>query len=750
MFEIPLLLGGLLFAGIPVIIHMMHRSRTTPLDWGAMMFLQASDIVQKKRRDIEHWLLLLLRMALLALLAILLAKPLLPVGRFNPLSGNASSDVVVVLDHSVSSGFIDGKKTLFQRSIDVVQQIAACLRPSDTLSVILAQRHPVSLTRQPVSAADSAAVNRKLLDVLRNMPQGLTGSSIPKAIAFARHFSRRGVNYQKIIFVISGQQRVSWQVNHPVLWRASLENGRQAAGKYSVFDLPVQLTQARSDVSIGALHVQPALPGVGHPAEIFFSVANSGPLPLSTIPLVLNVNGSPVDRQTLPELNAGQTQTVVFKYRFQHAGSHWLKVSTPLHDALAADNSSLAAVRVWQRIRVLVVDSQLSTVGTFRASRFIRAALNPFSSHSARLALADPHVVSVQQAATEKLHGYDAIVVNDASLLPEQLMRRIYNFAHAGGGVWFIFGRRTDPNVINHALATGGFALGRLLSIQSSAHSPAILIADQRSRLVRPLAILNRNGIVGVTLTKWWNYKITDPAAKVVLATGTGDPLLISRPIGTLGGQVALSTFPVDGHWNDWPTRAGSFVPLVNQIVDSLALGKRRFIDRHYLNSGDTLIWTGPSQPAVTGATIVNPTGRVQAVVPQLTSQGRYLVTWNKTDSPGLYTLHLMPAASHALVYYAVGLDAAQLSAKPMNAGQKAWLLHNHYIQATISAAGISRALGAVRSGTPLWPLLALLVLLMLVAEVLWCRRMARLAVGGDAADAGLPGHTLQSFAQES
>ncbi len=750
MFEIPLLLGGLLFAGIPVIIHMMHRSRTTPLEWGAMMFLQASEVVQKKRRDIEHWLLLLLRMALLALLALLLAKPLLPVGRFNPLSGNAASDVVVVLDHSVSSGFIDGKKTLFQRGIDVVGQIAARLRPSDTLSVILAQRHPVSLTRQPVSAADTAAVNRKLLEVLRNMPQGLTGSSIPKAIALARQFSRRGVNYQKIIFVVSGQQRVSWQVNHPVLWRTSLENGHRTAGKYSVFNLPVQMTLARSDVSVGALHIQPALPGVGHPAQIYCAVANSGPLPMSTIPLVLNVDGSPVDRQTLPELAAGQTQTVVFKYRFHHPGSHWIKVSTPLHDALAADNSSLAAVRVWQRIRVLVVDSQLSTVGTFRASRFIRAALNPFSSHSARLALADPHVVSVQQAVGEKLRGYDAILVNDASLLPAQLVRRIYKFAHAGGGVWFVFGRRTDPPVMNHVMAAGGFALGQLHSIQTSAHPPAILIADQRSRLVRPLAILNRNGIVGVTLTKWWNFKLTDPAAKVVLATDSGDPLLISRPVGTLGGQVVVSTFPVDGHWNDWPTRAGSFVPLINQIIDSLALGKRRFIDRHYLNSGDTLIWTGPSRPAVTGATIVNPAGQVEAVVPQLTSQGRYLVTWNKTDSPGLYTLHLKPAGQHALVYYAVGLDAAQLSPKPMNATQKAWLLHNHYVKATLSTSGISRALGAVRSGTPLWPLLALLVLLMLVGEVFWCRRMARLAVGGDVSDAGLPGHAVHSFAQES
>ncbi len=743
MFEIPLLLSGLLLAGIPVVIHMMHRSRTTPVEWGAMMFLQATEVIQKKRRDIEHWLLLLLRMALLALLALLLAKPLLPVGRFNPLSGNAASDVVVVLDHGVSSGYMDGRRTLFQHGVDVVRRIAAGLRPSDTLSVVLAQRRPVSLTRRPVSAADRGAIEQRILQPLRLLPPGLTGSSIPKAIAYARRFSRRGVNYQKIIFVVSGEQRVSWQVGHPSLWKATLENGRRTAGRYRVFNLPTHLTRAQSDIAVGALHIQPSLPGAGYPAQIYFSVSNSGPLSLSTIPLVLSVDGAPVDHQTLPELSAGQTLTVVFKHRFRHAGSHWIKVSTPLHDGLAADNRSLAAVRVWNKIHVLLVDSQLSSVGNFRSSRFLRAALDPFNVHSTNQALAAVHVVSIQKAAGEKLSRFDAVIVNDASLLPPAFLRHLYDFAHRGGGVWFILGRRTDPALINGSLPAGGFALGKLLGQVHVTHPPALLIADPRSNLVRPLAELSRNGIVGVAMTRWWKFQVKDPVAKVILAVDQGDPLMISRPVGSLGGRVVLSAFPVDGHWNDWPTRAGSFVPLINQVVDSLALGKRRLIDRHYLNSGDTLIWTGPAKPAVTGAWVATPDGSVKIVQPQLTASERYLIAWNHTDSPGLYTLHLKPRAVHPRVYYAVGLNASELSAKPMSTAQKTWLLHNHYLQADISAAGIGGALGSVKRGTPLWPLLALLVLLMLVAEVFWCRRMARRAAGTDVSNAGLPGRIL-------
>ena len=36
------LLFGLLAAAIPVVVHLLHRQRTTPVPWGAMQFLLES------------------------------------------------------------------------------------------------------------------------------------------------------------------------------------------------------------------------------------------------------------------------------------------------------------------------------------------------------------------------------------------------------------------------------------------------------------------------------------------------------------------------------------------------------------------------------------------------------------------------------------------------------------------------------------------------------------------------------------
>src|SRR4051812_24146294 len=93
------LLVGIAAAAIPVIIHLLHRQRTTPVAWGAMQFLLESPLKFRRRRTVDHWLLLLARIALLALLAFVLARPLLIEGKYSPLSGNVATDIVVVVDH---------------------------------------------------------------------------------------------------------------------------------------------------------------------------------------------------------------------------------------------------------------------------------------------------------------------------------------------------------------------------------------------------------------------------------------------------------------------------------------------------------------------------------------------------------------------------------------------------------------------------------------------------------------------------
>ncbi len=739
MFAIPLMLTGLAAGAIPVIIHLLHRRKTTTIAWGAMMFLQESAIRRKKRLFIEHWLLMLLRIAILSLLAILLARPILPAGKFNPLARNAPSDVVVVLDHSLSSGLMTGNRSVFQRGVDLIKNIRSHLRPGDTLGVVLAQSHPRALTRFPVAVSSPGQIEDRLIRPLERMPAGLTGSSIPAAIALARRMAERGENFQKIIFVISDQRRVSWRINHPQVWRALLGAGKRRVA-IPVFDLPTPVGSTSSDIAVGPLHIEPALPGVGRLTHIMLSLSNSGPTKVSPIPLQLSVNGVPVATRMEAGVAPGRTQTILFNYRFSNAGSHWIKVRAKVKDALAADNWSLAAVRVWKRLRVLIIDSALTNAGSLRASRFLVAALNPSPNLAGSLSLAIPQAMSVTDALRANLHHYDAVIINDPPIVPMRLLRRLHRYAAAGHGVWFILGRFTSRTFVNHALPAAGFSLGTISTEISAVHSPLIVIRRPRSGILRPLAKLNRNAIVHVTLTRWWRLRERNPRERALLATNTGDPLVVQKKVGSRGGGVLLWTTSVDGHWNDWPMQAGSFVPLVNQSVYELAMGRRRMTDRHYLKPGDSIIWTGPARPVIDSAVIVNPRGVAHKVQPQLTGNHRYLIAWDHTGRPGLYELHFKPSTVSQPVYYSVGIDPAQLNPQMISKADVTQLIRHGYIRARIQPGGIAAALGVLSRGVDLWPLLAMLVLLLLVCEALGCRRMVRRQSDVDVAGAGLPG----------
>jgi hypothetical protein len=60
------------------------------------------------------------------------------------------------------------------------------------------------------------------------------------------------------------------------------------------------------------------------------------------------------------------------------------------------------------------------------------------------------------------------------------------------------------------------------------------------------------------------------------------------------------------------------------------------------------------------------------------------------------------------------------------------WLTGHHYIRRHIKVDQIASVLGTISHSLSLWPMLALLLLLMLVLESLQCRKMARLTRADD------------------
>src|SRR5438132_5254833 len=97
------MLLGMVGVAIPPLIHLLNRRRYDVVDWGAMQFLQISEVT-RRRLMLEEVLLMLLRMGLLGVLVLGLAGPFMKSSLGARLGARPNRDVVLVFDGSYSMG----------------------------------------------------------------------------------------------------------------------------------------------------------------------------------------------------------------------------------------------------------------------------------------------------------------------------------------------------------------------------------------------------------------------------------------------------------------------------------------------------------------------------------------------------------------------------------------------------------------------------------------------------------------------
>ncbi len=131
----PALLWGLAAVSLPVVAHLLSKRRFDVVDWGAMQFL---DLGKQRRRRvrIEELLLLLLRMAMIALLAFALARPTISGGFWANYVSLENRDTVFVVDSSNSMGRLNGEVTPHKQAKLLIRRLLKHARPGDTFALL--------------------------------------------------------------------------------------------------------------------------------------------------------------------------------------------------------------------------------------------------------------------------------------------------------------------------------------------------------------------------------------------------------------------------------------------------------------------------------------------------------------------------------------------------------------------------------------------------------------------------------------
>ena len=201
------LLNGILAFGaaafiIPLIIHIMNRSRFRTIEWGAMHLLDSIVRVNHKRFRIEQLILLLVRCTIPAVLAFCLARPVLT--GWKDLAGNAPVSAVILLDTSYS---MDAKSSEGKHLDLAVEQAVAVLKAmsrGSEVAVIQTGGRPTPIFDQPVFDPSL------MIEQLRQLKGGFGASQMPEALDVALVTLAGMSNVRRELIIISDFQVSDW------------------------------------------------------------------------------------------------------------------------------------------------------------------------------------------------------------------------------------------------------------------------------------------------------------------------------------------------------------------------------------------------------------------------------------------------------------------------------------------------------------------------------------------------------------
>ena len=643
-FASPLLLGGLVLAGIPLLIHLLHKRRYVEVDFAAMRFLIEATRKRARRTRIEQLILLILRTLVLVLLVLALARPHFEVGG-GLLSVDQPTHRIVVLDTSFSMQLtqefvelqlgeqseIDGGKTI-DKVKNAVRQLIENGRRGDAWNLVqISGREPFGIINQAAfntktvleevsaisttdSAGDLAGAFETVLTMLKQAPD------IPR---------------KEVIFV-SDLQATMWSPESSAQKRRLRELARKI-GEVARISVVNASTVGSRNLAVRSLSLESGAAAIDQPAAFQSTVRNFGESVLRGQVVELLIDGRLVDTKRI-DLPPGIDVPVNWLHTFREAGE--FRVETHLQDdALPVDNRRYLVVPVREELSVLLVDGTPSGRDRDSATYYVSRALDPSTLEDAAGAFVRPGIIAEGELSTVSLASYDVVVLCNVGLLTEPESAVLDSFVRSGGGLVILPGDRVSSDNYNERLFRDGKGIlpARMGELKVVEKRDDVLTFDARG-FEHPLVRAFR-GNPGAGLESTMTQKYVSLAPTETASTGLwfsdGAPALVESSTGA--GRVILAATSADDRWGTWAIWAPSFVPIMNEMVLRSVSGRWR---NRQLNVGEPILTNWPAQAFDMSVAVQPPVGPEIPVT--LKDASNVLASaFDETGTAGIYELSL-------------------------------------------------------------------------------------------------------------
>lgn len=596
---------GFLLALVPLLIHLINMMRHRRVQWAAMEFLLRSYKKHRKWVWLKQLLLLLTRMAVIALIVAMLAHPKTR-EQWLSMFGQQTTHHFVLVDDSYSMSDRVAGASALDTARNVVRAIATRAAQEDSPQKITLLRYSRargaaenSTGEGAQGAANFADFNAEPIDsqfdlLLEQKQRTFEPTQLSvgpsDALTLIKQLVGQSRDDTKVVYIVSDFRAKDWAA--PAEVRSSLQSLRESQAELHLINC------ARSqDPNLGIVDISPLddTRAAGVPLFVEAKVKNFGDRAATKVQLKLVSTFYPQEDLTkvdpdklkgvdeelatllIDSIGPGETVTRRVQVFFPQPGKHVVQASLP-EDPVETDNRRWCVIDLPEGERTLIVDGSDDQLHAY----YLEAAFRPLEKSNTGVRPDVQPKSFLRDATPETLAGYSSIYLLDVDRIDAKGIESLEQYVRGGGGLAIFAGPNMNTEFYNRSLYRDGEGLMPAPIAGEASLLPAVddntpdvellrhpifsFFLEETNPLIRGVAV-NRHR----TVTTGWK---PDPQStvEVIAKLRDGSPLVLEKKLGN--GQVLLFLTTLAPEWNDW-AKNPSFVVVALKTQAHLASTRR-------------------------------------------------------------------------------------------------------------------------------------------------------------------------------
>ena len=579
-------LAGLAALAVPILIHFFFRLKTKRVELGTIRFLRIVLEENARRRKVMQWLLLALRLAFVALLVGLFARPFLRAAA----TGGDKELIVILIDQSATMQLKGEKGKLIDQAVAEARKLVESAAAGTRFEVAFFDHvvRPITATKEKDSAASSTVLER-----LQAPATSFGATNYGTVFAWARDICVKAPPGRKQLHLFTDLQRsgLDWTDVEPMPAevRSHLHDlGNSVVNNVAVTELrtprlwvrPDETPTIKASVLYGgafALNEVSVVLEIGRVEERQSGSERQGAsrrLSLNPDPRLAPRGSEMADFSKLAEritkrekvkLEPGATVMLDFELPALSEGLWQGRVTVEYDDDLPFDNQRFFAISATPAYRVLVLnggehDSSVSSETYFLETALRLAAEGESFSESP---FAPTVLPFTEETTLPKLSEFDAVVLANVGGMKKADAAQLASFVRSGGGLLVFTGDKVSEKSCS-ALTQEGLSVGKIGEPKVTVDLPWRLTKwDESHPVFQPLSD-PQHGDLRRLIFAAYTQVAPSKDASVLMEFGTGDPAILERKLGD--GTMVWVTISCGRDWSDW-SRTRLFLPLLHQLL---------------------------------------------------------------------------------------------------------------------------------------------------------------------------------------